>query len=282
MSSKNVLIKDLPSLEKKISKMKKGGASMLHVISDFDRTLTMMAKGGYAASASYDPISQGLGTNFEELTKQMTAHYIPIELSKTHHLRVKIKKMTEWWDRYYEEAVKHGMHKGIITDALKQMKASFRQGSAEFFSLLSKNKVPLLIFSAGTGDIICECLKAINQDKANVHVISNFFEFDKKGRAIGYNKPLIHTYNKNESHLKGSAYKNTIAKRKNVILLGDSLGDPDMAKGMGHECLIKIGFYNHAKDNDLVKKYLKGYDLLIMGNGDMSYVNKLLREIING
>ena len=36
-----------------------------------------------------------------------------------------------------------------------------------------------------------------------------------------------------------------VQDRKNVILIGDSLGDPKMTGGLPHlDCVIKIGFLN--------------------------------------
>ena len=280
MLTANFLVNDRKILENKISKMKKGGAASLHVITDFDRTLTKMAKEGYLISTSYDPINERLDPKFKRLTDQMTEHYLPIELSKKFSLQEKSRKMEEWWGKYFALSLEYGMRESIILDAVKSMKINFRPGARRFLDILDKQGIPLLIFSAGVGNIIRQGLKSAGKLTPNIHIISNFFEYDAKGKAIGYTRPLIHTFNKNESQVKNSDYASQIVKRKNLILLGDSLGDPGMADGMEHECVIKIGFYNHAQDESLQKKYLKCYDVLIMNNAGMEYVNGLLKEIV--
>jgi 5'-nucleotidase len=57
--------------------------------------------------------------------------------------------------------------------------------------------------------------------------------------------PIIHVFNKDETSLATMShiYKQ-IQYRKNVILLGDSLGDVGMVTGFDYVNLLKIGFLN--------------------------------------
>uniref|UniRef100_A0A0M3IPZ0 5'-nucleotidase n=1 Tax=Ascaris lumbricoides TaxID=6252 RepID=A0A0M3IPZ0_ASCLU len=91
---------------------------------------------------------------------------------------------------------------------------------------LDRHAVPLLIFSAGIGNIIDICLrkKMVNVPK-NVHLVSNMMLFDAEGIACGFSEPLIHTFCKNGSMIeKCPSLRKEIAGRFNVLLLGDSLG----------------------------------------------------------
>lgn len=64
--------------------------------------------------------------------------------------------------------------------------------------------------------------------------------------AIGFKGDLIHTFNKNQSSIDNHDYFEHLRARNNVILLGDSLGDLDMAEGVKEvNALLKIGFLNH-------------------------------------
>jgi 2-hydroxy-3-keto-5-methylthiopentenyl-1-phosphate phosphatase len=47
------------------------------------------------------------------------------------------------------------------------------------FKMLEENAVPLLIFSAGLGDVIEEILKDQGRKAPNMHIISNRFQFDE-------------------------------------------------------------------------------------------------------
>jgi len=84
--------------------------------------------------------------------------------------------------------------------------------------------------------------------------------------------------NKDETVLHKFQFFNKIKDRKNIILLGDSLGDPDMVKGFGYENIIKVGFLNE-KVKESLQKYSELYDVLILNDGNFDYINSLLKQI---
>lgn len=47
----------------------------------------------------------------------------------------------------------------------------------------------------------------------------------------GFSDPLIHMFNKDDRHIKHTPYHNRLRERQHVILLGDGMGDVDMADG---------------------------------------------------
>ena len=76
----------------------------------------------------------------------------------------------------------------------------------------------------------------------NIHIISNSYEWDKDGYAKKVITPIIHVMNKDETIVKNFPFFMDIKNRKNVLLLGDSLGDIEMTTGFEYNNLIKIGF----------------------------------------
>lgn len=98
-------------------------------------------------------------------------------------------------------------------------------------------------------------------------------------RQIGRREPPIHTFNKKEIEIKEienpQAYKNLL-KRRDVLLLGDTIGDIDMIEGFPYKNLLKIGFLNENV-NEQLKHYKKAYDVIILNDGDFSFVNRLVR-----
>ena len=113
----------------------------------------------------------------------------------------------------------------------------------------------------------------------NVHVISNFLVFDKNGKATGYLTPFIHSLNKNEVPIKDSPYYPIVKQRKNVLLLGDTLEDLKMTEGLKHDCIITVAFLNE-KIKENLEAFKEAYDVVILNDGPMDYVNKLLKEIL--
>ena len=55
-----------------------------------------------------------------------------------------------------------------------------RDGSDWLFDELHKHNVPLLIFSAGVGDVVMETVKQRAVLHDNVKVVSNFMDFDSQ------------------------------------------------------------------------------------------------------
>ena len=54
----------------------------------------------------------------------------------------------------------------------------FRDGCTWFFDELHKHNIPLLIFSAGLGDIISEVISFQSELYDNMKIVSNFLQFD--------------------------------------------------------------------------------------------------------
>ena len=54
----------------------------------------------------------------------------------------------------------------------------FRDGCTWFFDELQKHNIPLLIFSAGLGDIISEVISFQSHLYDNMKIVSNFLQFD--------------------------------------------------------------------------------------------------------
>lgn len=76
----------------------------------------------------------------------------------------------------------------------------------------------------------------------------------------------IHPYNKNESLIRNEPYFQVIQQRKNAIVMGDQLDDAYMVKGLPHEAVIKIGFFNEGSEKEL-KKYEETFDVVILNDG---------------
>jgi len=116
-----------------------------------------------------------------------------------------------------------------------------------------------------------------------MHVVGNRIRTDENGIIVGFNEPVIHVFNKNEMALKNNssaAWFESVSHRKNMILLGDSLGDVGMAAGLTDAgAILKIGFLNHKEDVYL-PKYKEVYDVIILDDGTFDFAYDLLQEIV--
>lgn len=222
-----------------------------------------------------------ISSEYSTKAKELFAKYSPYEKSLELSLEEKKAKMCEWWTTHLELLVESGVTKEIIDTIVKSQPKMFRKGTDIFFAELNNLEIPLLIFSAGIGDIIDSLMNLNKFVYPNIHTISNYFRYDQHGKAIGYNSDqIIHTFNKNETSIAKNPYSSQIQNRKNVILLGNSQGDITMADGIQTDTLLKIGFLDKPnQDGSELKKFLEIYDVVITGGGDFSFINEIISQL---
>lgn len=278
---KNIHIANLQALEEKIRQIKEDGNTHFHVVSDFDRTLTPVFIDGKKAETGVGQIRAGgyLSVEYVKEAYALKDKYYPVEIDESISIEERSKKMREWWETHLKVMIKYGLNKSVIEDIVKKRKIRPRPGALEFYDILNKFNIPLLIFSAGKGDLIEGFLKQEGKLYENIHVIANFYNYDEKGFVKGYKSDIIHTFNKNESRVEKHPYYEQVKKRKNVLLLGDSLGDLKMTEGLEHDTILRIGFLNENVEK-LLPKFAEKYDVLILNDGHMNYVNDLLNKML--
>jgi 5'-nucleotidase len=192
----------------------------------------------------------------------------------------KIHHMEEWWIQAHDSLVACCVHRSVIKAMVQQGNTMLRGGCQDLFALLRKFNVPLLILSAGLGDIIDEILVQQASVHPNVHVVSNYMDFDENDTLVGFKGHLIHTFNKTENSVRSSDYFQEIKERSNVVLIGDSDADPHMADGVEHVAnKLSIGFLND-KVQERFEGHMQRYDIVLTGDPDMSIVNSVLSYIL--
>ncbi len=267
-------------LQQKIKEIRSKGLNKLHVVSDFDRTLTKCFFESKKIPSTFALIREGgyLTKDYPKKAFALFDKYHPIEVDDSLDYDFRFKKMKEWWDNHEKLLIESGMHQKVIDDILEKYPKIFRDGTIQFLDYLSSKNVPLLIFSSGIGNLIEGYLKKEDRLTPNINILSNTFEFNSEGFATGYKNGIIHVMNKPETKIEDKRYKDLITKRNNVILLGDSLGDLGMVNDLYTNVIIKIGFLNEDLENKL-ELYKSKFDVVIANDGSMNYVNRLLYEL---
>ncbi|MBV97321.1 7-methylguanosine phosphate-specific 5'-nucleotidase, partial [Eschrichtius robustus] len=184
------------------------------------------------------------------------------------------------WTKAHELLCQQKIQKFQIAQVVRESNAMLRDGYKTFFNTLSQNSVPLFIFSAGVGDILEEIMRQRKVFHPNIHIVSNYMEFDEDGFLKGFKGQLIHTYNKNSSVCENSGYFEQLQGKTNILLLGDSMGDLTMADGVpGVENILKIGFLND-KVEERRERYMDSYDIVLEKDETLDVVNGLLQHIL--
>jgi len=278
----NILISNQKIFDQKLQNIITWWPERFHVIADFDRTLTKAFAEGKPTVSLITRLQNGFfPPEYADKSNAIFHKYHPIEIDPTIPLEEKKKAMTKRRDEQFTLMLSYGLTRKIIEDAMDSEETNFRVWCADFFDTLHNNNIPLLILSAsGLGyDSIYYCLKHEKKLYENIDIISNDFVRDENGKAIGVREPIIHSFNKDETVVKNFPIYENIKDRKNILLLGDGIGDAWMADGFDYETIIKIWFLNNDSPENR-EKFSEAYDLIVFDDGDMEEVNNLLKKIL--
>jgi len=259
------------------------GSDSLHILSDFDRTLTYGTVDGMKTPSIISILRDGnhLAEGYAEKAHALFNIYHPVEVDANISLKEKKKAMAEWWEAHNKLLIASELSYADLEDIVHRGHVRFRDGVSEWLDVLNFYGIPLVVFSAsGCGDAVRMFFQKIKKDYQNIFYVTNQFNWDEHGRAISTKGPVIHSFNKDETILKEipEIYQ-TIHKRKNVVLLGDSIGDIGMIEGFEYRNFLKIGLFNEG-DDTLRHEYEKNFDIVLEGDGDFHEVHILTQEIL--
>ncbi len=271
----NVIITNNEKLSELKKRIALGGAQRLQVVSDFDKTLTSCFVNGTKIPSLISILrdEKYLTPDYPEKAQALYDKYHPMEIDPKIPLAKKQVLMHSWWSEHYALLVKSGLTKQDLARVAQSKKIALRPGAVEFMDFLHQQDIPLVILSAaGLGfETIQMYLENKNVLHENIHIVSNVLQWDEKGKAVGVQEPIIHTFNKNYAAVKKLEFFGTLRERKNIILLGDGEGDAAMVEGFEYDNIIKIGFLNEGVSVDL-EKFKNSYDVLVLHDGPMDYV----------
>lgn len=281
LSNSSVYMKEPERVEQILTSMKNAGPIKLQVISDFDMTLTRFSYNGKRCPTCHNILdnSKLLSEDCKAKLQNLLETYYPIEIDCTRPVEEKLPLMVEWWTKAHDLLVEQKIRKDDLTRAVRESEARLRDEFQQFFHLLHEMCVPLLIFSAGIGDVLEEVIRQAGVFHPNVKVLSNYMDFDESGVLRAFKGELIHIYNKREGALLNSGHFQELHSRSNVLLLGDSLGDLNMADGVTDlQNMLKIGYLNDKAD-ERRQSYLDAYDIVLEKDETMHVPNAILRHI---
>lgn len=276
-----ILIWDKNYFDNILSKIRLDWLDKLHILADFDRTLTK-AFSNWQIRPSLISVLRSEWYLWEEYSKEaykLFNYYNPIEINPSISIEEKKKEMMNWRNKHRELLIKSKLNKKDIEKVISSWIIEFRDWIIEFLKFLENKNIPIVIISANW--LWTDSIKLFFEKKwvltKNVNIISNSFVWDQNWFAIWYDKNIIHVFNKDETVLeKFPEIHNSIKNRTNVILLWDSLWDVLMIEWFQYENLLKIWFLNE-KVEELLEEYRKNYDVVLTWDSDALFLNNLLK-----
>lgn len=229
-----------------------------YVVLDFDKTITNKESlDSWMALLDFEIY----GEECKKEIEQLNAKYSPIELNYTLEDTIKEQYMVEWYQRSMDLLYKYQITYSNLIKALKKDTLNFRKGAKEFLQNLYQEKVPVIILSAGIGNVIEEFLKKQESYYDNIHIISNFLTF-KEDKMQKFTGSIIHSMNKSIENTLLEELKNIIRQKQYAILCGDIIEDIQMIPKENLDKTLTIGFLNKKIEQNLAF-YNRHYDVVL-------------------
>lgn len=224
--------------------------------------------------------------------KELRSHYYPIELDPTLSVQEKTPHMAEvflliiiivsffcllqWYTKANLALGECQVKADWFPRMVDASNCELRDSTDVLLKTANNGSVPFVILSAGIGDLIREILSHQKLMLENMRIVSNFLEFDSKsGVVVGLKSDMpIHMFNKKAPSQEG------LEERKNIVLIGDSLGDVRMADGIENiNVVLSIGFLNKNVEANL-SEYKRYFDIVLVDDQTMDFPLALLEDIL--
>lgn len=229
-----------------------------YVILDFDKTITNKESlDSWMALVDFDIYGEDCKRDIEKLN----AKYEPFELDYTIEEKVKEKYMEEWYQKSMDLLYQYKLTNSNLKKALEKDTLNFRKGAKEFLQKLQEDDVPVIILSAGIGNVIEEFLKKQECDTNHIYIISNFISFENN-KMKPFTGPILHSMNKKIEGKLPKDLQEKINLKQYAILAGDIIEDTQMVPKEKLENTITIGFLNDKIKENLVA-YQNNYDIVL-------------------
>lgn len=270
-----IVVRDIDSLEAKLARFGLAGASGLHVVLDFDRTLTYSPRDGQKVVSSWQILEEHLPPEGSRRQRELFDTYYPKEKDGS----MQEDESRAWWTGALGLFTEYKLD---LIEVERQFvdNANIRPGVQELFSFCRQHDIPTVILSAGIKNVIE--LWARHYSLEPSVVLSTELILDEHGRVAGWeDNTLVHLLNKAEiGHPELSKIRH---ERPNAVLVGDGERDADMAVGEENVLRVRIQDFEPGETTDVVayqRKTFAEFDGLVQGESMLPIVN-ILQKIVS-
>lgn len=263
----------------KIKEFKNAGVNKLHILTDFDRTLTKGITKKATSVISKIRDSKYISNELKQEMNNLYNYYHPFEIDTQLSNAEKAKYMHEWYKKTTKVLIEHDLTDELIDKIVAESELEFRDGIDEFLETANKLKIPVIIISAGIGNLIEKYLVKNNLNYKNIQIISNFYKCDQDGYITKFLDPVIHPMNKFELQVRNfPSTENLISDRTNIIQMGDHIGDFNMAEGFNYNNLLTLAFLNKGS-KETFEQFKKAADIVYTTEASLTEITNILKNI---
>ena len=259
--------------KKKIDELKqKINKDNIYVFMDYDKTITSSkCEDSWATTANKKAMGKAISNDLNKFYEK----YGPIELDYTIDIQEKEKYMLEWYEKSMNLYYTYHLTKEKLKECIYNSHLELREGAKDFLNKLYNRNIPVIIFSAGIGNVIEQFLKEKECYYDNITIIGNFIKFDKNGDMIKFSDNIIHTLNKNIDKLNDDKLKEKIEEKEYRIVIGDLVEDINMMGEYPEDKSLKIGFLNKNVAENL-EVYRKNFDIVLTEENNFFDIEKCM------
>ena len=234
--------------------------SNFYVVMDFDKTMTTIDSDD-SWTVIQNPNILDPKLSIESL--KLADKYCPIEMDYSLDFNLKSNYMYDWYISVMELYYKYHLTYDKLLKCVKCGNVSLRKGLKKLLLNFNKNNIPVIILSAGIGNVIEQVLILNDCLYDNIHIISNFFSFNNNV-LLPFNNPIIHTCNKRLSSLP-SNFEKEISNKEYILLFGDFIEDINMVSKDDLYRTLSFGFLEKNVEANL-ESYKDAFDIVLTGN----------------
>lgn len=256
----------------KVQRFGAAGLHSVHVVLDFDYTLTLpIAADGSRAPSSWGVLERHLPPEAQKECQDMYEYYVVKELDGT----LTNEEAVEWWTRALT-IQRESKVDLVAVEANFMEQANIRPGTHELFETLNEADVPSIILSAGVKNVIDIWCAAYGISPSLV--MSTEFTTDHEGKMNGWDpSTMVHALNKDEAdHPEMNRIK---SDHPHTIVIGDSMHDHRMAAGDDTTIRIRIVDLQPGDDKDQITKITAEKFDAMLTTGNLLAVVALIKQI---
>lgn len=242
------------------------------VFLDYDKTITSSkSEDSWAASANRKVLGENIANDLDKYYQK----YGSIEFDYSMNEKEREKYIIEWYDKCMDLYYTYHLTEQKLKQSIENSKLILREGAKDFLFHLYKENIPVIILSAGIGNVIEQSLKKEECYFENIQVISNFIKFDENGNMIKFCDNMIHSLNKNIDKLGDINLKEKLKTKEYRMVIGDLVEDIYMMGEYPESKSLKIGLLNKNVMENL-EIYNKNFDIVLTEENNFYDIEKYL------